>query len=148
MPVFWFAIPTADLIAGRLDGGAWWDGGGYPAGATPAQVLADAGPECSLHFDARIGRYVHVRSDGFGQTTIVVGLASRLEGPWPAPRSVFRPPEDDRPDAFVYAAKGHPELAGADLVVTYAANTLGSFATLVNDPTIYYPRFVKVSLGR
>ena len=52
--------------------------------------------------------WVHARSDGFGATTIVVSFAPRIEGPWSKPRFVFRPPESNRPDANVYAAKGHP----------------------------------------
>jgi hypothetical protein len=137
---------AADLAAGRLDAMAWWDGSSYVAGATPAVVLADAGPECSLHFDERLGKFVFVRSDGFGKTTVAVSFADHIEGPWPAPRAVFRPPEDDRENAFVYAAKAHPFLSGADLVATYATNTFAGLPTLRNDTTIYYPRFVKLTI--
>ncbi len=49
-----------------------------------------------------------------------------------------------RRDAITYAAKGHPELAGADLVVTYASNA-HDFATLVADMSLYYPRFVRLT---
>ena len=35
------AAINADLVAGKLDGGAWWDGRDYTVGATPALVLAD-----------------------------------------------------------------------------------------------------------
>jgi hypothetical protein len=57
----------------------------------------------------------------------------------------FHPPESDRPGAFVYAGKAHPELAGGDLAVTYAANSF-DFAQLVADPSLYYPRFAKIRL--
>ncbi len=142
---------SEDLAAGRIDAASWWAGSrGWVAapdlGREPERVLGDAGPESSLHYDARLGRWVHVRSEGFGATTIVVSFASRVEGPWSAPKVVFTPPESSRADAFVYAAKGHPELAGADLVVTYATNTLADFGTLIADTSLYYPRFVRVSL--
>ncbi|MEO6323168.1 MAG: hypothetical protein ABIT01_20770, partial [Thermoanaerobaculia bacterium] len=90
--------------------------------------------------------WLHVRSAGFGATTIVVAEADRPQGPWSPPLLVFRPPESDRAGAFVYAAKAHPELdAGGDaLAVTYVANAF-DFATLVNDVTLYYPRFVKIA---
>jgi len=108
-------------------------------------MLANAGPECSLHFEPSRGQWVHVRSDGFGASTIVESYAGRPEGPWSPPQVVFRPPESDRAHILVYAAKGHPELsAGDSLAVTYASNTLGDLATVVDDTSLYYPRFVKL----
>ncbi len=141
-----------DLAAGRLDAAEWWAGQrGWVAASRlegdPTPILDDAGPECSLHFDAALERWVHVRSDGFGATTIVVSFAPQIEGPWSKPALAFRPPESDRPDAFVYAAKGHPELRGADLVTTYATNTMAGFDALVRDTSIYYPRFVRLTLS-
>jgi hypothetical protein len=100
-------------------------------GPAPRPVIADAGPECSLTFDRRLNRWILVHSEGFGATTIVVAFARRIEGPWSKPRTVFRPPESNVPHANVYAAKGHPELQGADLAVTYA--------------TYPYPRFVRLT---
>jgi hypothetical protein len=128
-----------DLAAGRLDKAQRWTGRrGWEAASNlhraPTPIMQVAGPECSLTFDRRLDRWVHVRSDGFGATTIVVSFAPRIEGPWSKPRFVFRPPESNRPDANVYAAKGHPELTGADLAVTYATKT--------------YPRFVRLTFSR
>ena len=45
---------------------------------------------------------------------------------------------------MIYSAKAHPELDGADLVVTYATNS-ASFGEHLSDPEIYYPRFVHLS---
>jgi hypothetical protein len=129
-----------DLAAGRVDAIEWWSGDRW--GGEPARVLADAGPESSLHFDSALGRWVHVRSDGFGATTIVVSTAPAIEGPWSKPTVAFRPPESDGPKPFVYAAKGHPALGGPGLAVTYCTNTLDDFPRLVRDSSLYYPRFV------
>jgi hypothetical protein len=134
------------LLAGRLDEAEWWSNGAWVNGGEPSRVLANAGAESSLHFDPKRSRWFHVRSEGFGATTIVVDSAPALEGPWTSPKVVFTPPESGRADAFVYAAKGHPELTGADLVVTYASNTLGDFSKLINDTSLYFPRFVKLTL--
>ena len=145
--------PATDLARGRLDGARWWagDSAGWVVTRAlrgrPAVVIEDAGPECSLHRDPRTGRQVHVRTVGFGASEIGVSFADRPQGPWSGMISVFRPPESDRKDAFVYAGKGHPELAGADLVLTYAANTFAPFETLVADTTLYYPRFVCLRFG-
>ena len=45
---------------------------------------------------------------------------------------------------MIYAGKAHPQLEGADLVLTYATNSF-EFADHFSDPTIYYPRFVRLS---
>jgi hypothetical protein len=137
----------ADFAAGRLDASEWWTGAGWSAPAAldglPARVIADAGPESSVHHDAARDRWMHVRSVGFGATEIGVSYAPAMRGPWSAAERVFRPEESDAPDAFVYAAKAHPELEGADLVVTYASNTFADFSVLLGDESLYYPRFVR-----
>lgn len=133
---------ASDLAAGRIDDAEWWTGT-WSASGTPKEIMPNAGPESSLHFDGK--QWVHVRSDGFGATTIVVSFAAKLEGPWSKPRAIFRPPESAREKPFVYAAKAHPALAGADLVATYATNDF-DFGTVVRDTTLYYPRFVRIRL--
>ena len=48
------------------------------------------------------------------------------------------------PKIMIYAAKAHPHLAGADLVLTYATNSQ-DFSQLVARKDLYYPRFLRVS---
>lgn len=62
---------------------------------------------------------------------------------WPGHGAVVAP-ESAASGVLVYAGKGHPELQGAQLVTTYASNST-SFATLVTDTSLYYPRFVRVN---
>lgn len=138
-----------NLLAGNLELAEWWTDDDWNSQVVLAghlaTVLPDAGPESSLHWEPTRNQWMHVRSDGFGATTIVASYASALTGPWSAPTFLYRPPESDRADAFVYAGKAHPEQeAGGALAVTYAANTLADFATLLDDLTLYFPRFVKV----
>jgi len=64
------------------------------------------------------------------------------DGPWSKPQKIYRPPESDGPDPFVYVGKSHPELTGGDMIVTYTAN--GDNQTLATDMSIYYPRFVRL----
>ena len=139
---------VADAAAGRLSSPLWWCGAteGWQSNATHRQiVIRDAGTEFSVQRDPRGAGFVSVKSAGFGATTIVFRTAPRLEGPWGEPQLVYRPPESDHPKAFVYGGKSHPELSGADLVITYTAN--GSDERLADDMSIYYPRFVRVSLS-
>ncbi|MBI4879772.1 MAG: hypothetical protein HY812_08960 [Planctomycetes bacterium] len=137
----------------------WWvgEGRGRVPGAElgaggPAFVLDDAGSECSLHWDARAGCFVHVASHGFGATAIGLRTAPAPTGPWSAPGAVCRPPESDGPRPFVYAAKAHPELAGpdpGDLVVTYATYSFefGDLLTAGGEQSLYWPWFVLVRVG-
>jgi len=90
--------------------------------------------------------FLEVNSDGFGATDIVMRRAHTLEGPWSPPEKVYRPPESNAPKAFVYAAKSHAELKGADLVLTYATNSFDD--KVMNDMTLYFPRFVKIDLTK
>ena len=149
------------LVRYRLDGrsnkletnGEWWLGvaRGWvhvnrigPSG--PTFVIDDAGAESSIHWDARLRAYVHVASYGFGATTIGVRTAAKLTGPWSAARTVYRPPESDRPRPFVYAGKAHPELRGPGLLVTYVANSFDPNALLTpeGERDLYWPHFVVV----
>lgn len=134
----------SDLLAGNVDAQEWWTASGWSSSGDPVVVMKNAGPEMSLHFDAALKKWVHVRSDGFGATTIVASYADQPQGPWSDPKVVFRPPESDRPNILVYAAKAHPELsAGGQLAVTYATNTTAGIGELVKDTSIYFPRFVR-----
>jgi hypothetical protein len=112
--------------------------------ASPALLATQV--EFTVHHDPARSVYVHVQSEGFGGTDLAYRTAPALAGPWSGPTVFHRPAESDLEDAFVYAGKAHPELAGADLVATYVANSF-EFADLFADPSLYYPRFVRVTLG-
>jgi hypothetical protein len=59
---------------------------------------------------------------------------------------VYEPPEKSDSSIMIYAAKAHPELPGADIIITY--NTNGPIEKIVTDSTIYYPKVVKANWGR
>ena len=138
------ALWRQDLAAIELWCGGAWQPLARELPCTP--VFADAAPELSLHFDAARRCWMHVRSLGFGATTLALATAPQPTGPWSAPLPFYRPPESDRARPLVYAGKAHPELAGADLVATYAANSW-DFAELVTDDSLYWPRFVRVTFA-
>jgi hypothetical protein len=130
---------------GKLDDLEWWSGNDWQTGASSRRpLIRDGGTEASLQRDPRGDGFLEINSLGFGATDIGMRRAPHLEGPWTAPKKIYHPPESDAPDAFVYAGKSHPELIGADLVVTYVAN--GDDKRLATDMNIYFPRFVKVDL--
>ncbi len=149
--------PAHDLYLARLTAKAveqgrfraleWWSGRDWrPSESNSQPVIRGAATEASVQRDPRGAGFVEINSQGFGATDIVIRCAPRLEGPWTPPQKIYHPPESNAPDAFVYAGKSHPELRGADLVITYAAN--GSDEKLATDMSIYFPRFVKVQLAQ
>jgi hypothetical protein len=140
-----------DLTSGRLGRAEWWTASrGWvqekDLHQRPSRVVQRFGPEASLHFEQELDRWVLVWTEGFGAATLVASFAPRLEGPWSTPIEVYHPPEGDRPGMLIYAGKGHPELEGADLVVTYVLGA-DSSETLLADKTSYFPRFVKLTFS-
>jgi hypothetical protein len=133
---------TDEIERGQLDPLEWWSGGGWKVSESGRKpVMRAVGTEASVQRDPR-GGFLEVNSQGFGATDIVMRAAPRLEGPWSAPKTIYRPLESDAQGAFVYAGKSHPELQGGNIVITYVAN--GDNERLVTDMSIYFPRFVRV----
>jgi hypothetical protein len=133
------------LAKGKFGPLEWWSGGGWQTAASGRRPIQLAtGTETSVQRDPRGNGFIEINTRGFGATDIVMRRAENLEGTWGAPVIIYRPPESDAPDAFVYAGKSHAELKGADLVLTYAAN--GPDEKVAKDMSLYFPRFVKVDL--
>ena len=136
---------VSDAAAGRLNSPEWWCGAdqGWQHNS-PCRMISirDAGTEFSVQTDPRGAGFVEVRSSGFGASNITMRHAERLEGPWDREQTIYRPPESNAAEAFVYGAKSHPELSGAGMLVTYTANA--NDAKLATDMTIYFPRFVRI----
>jgi hypothetical protein len=133
------------LAKGRFDSLAWWTGREWSDDkAARRPIIHDAATESSVQPDPTGNGFIEVNSQGFGASEIVLRRAPKLTGPWSPAQMVYRPPESDEPDPFVYAAKSHVELRGADLILTYATN---GFTDAVNDNMArYFPRFVRVEL--
>ena len=142
--VFVARFQAADLASGDASHPEWWQGSGYAAAAEPAMLIPDGAPEFSVHHDPKRNQWVMVETHGYGASTIALRTAPRPEGPWSGPQEVLRPPESDTPGAFVYAAKAHPELEGADLVVTYVPSSFDPIPP-ADESRLDYPRFVRVT---
>ncbi|MCX6956619.1 MAG: DUF4185 domain-containing protein [Verrucomicrobia bacterium] len=129
----------------------WWDAGTSQwipqrtLTGPPAPLLTATQTEFSVHYAPRLRQYLQVQTRGFGGADLVFRSAPEITGPWSAPKKFHRPAESDLPGVLVYAGKAHPELTGADLVVTYATNT--DWERCLDDPRLYYPRFIKVTFA-
>ncbi|MBE0592088.1 MAG: DUF4185 domain-containing protein [Gemmatimonadales bacterium] len=151
-PIYAARWPAEDVRRGDLRHPEWW--GSELAGWVPDSSSAARWPlfengqsELSIHRDRTTGRFLAVQTQGFGPADVMLRAAPTLTGPWAAPRMLYRPPEYYRPDIMIYAGKAHPELTGADLVLTYATNSF-DFGRAVADSLIYYPRFVRLTQCR
>lgn len=145
--------PLASL-AGDLANPQWWTGTAWTAQTaltgSPAVVIPSGATECSIHLDRPTATWVYVWSRGFGKTTIALRTAPAITGPWSSPVDVLTPPESEVANAFVYAAKAHPQLRLDDgsFVVTFADNSF-TFSDVL-DPakasTLYWPHVAYMSL--
>jgi hypothetical protein len=126
----------------------WWTPSGWVEEASltvlPEPLFRPGSTELSVQPDPSGQGWIELQTVGFGAATLCARRAPDLVGPWSAPLPVYTPPESSGSGVLVYAGKGHPELQGADLVATYVANA-ASFAALVDDVRLYYPRFVRMS---
>ncbi len=148
-PIYFVRWPVADARRGDLRAPEWWAGpdvGWVPDSSSAPRwpAFEHAQTELTIHFDEIARRFLAVQTVGFGPADVAMRFAPGLTGPWTAPRMIFRPPEYYRPNVMIYAAKAHPQLNGADLVLTYATNTF-EFAEQLTDSLIYYPRFVRLA---
>lgn len=141
---------SADAVRrGALMEPEWWAGDrlGWVSEPSPAfrrPILQRGASELTIHRDSSTRRFLAVLTSGFGAADIVMMTAPAMTGPWSAPRLLYRPPEYHRPKAMIYSAKAHPQLAGADLVLTYSTNSF-DFAEHFADSSMYYPRFVRMT---
>ena len=150
-PVYVVRWPKGDVLDGNLADIEWWvqsSGTWVPQpelGGLLEPVFQNGQTEFTVHFEKRMDRYLCVQSVDFGASNIYCRTAKFFTGPWTDPVNIFEPPEKSKPNIMIYAAKAHPQLIGADVVLTYATNSF-EFSDLASDTTIYYPRFVRLDV--
>ncbi len=148
----WSLSSLRGLEHGSLSDPEWFCGaGGFrkeSQGATPAPLFADGQVELSVHYDARLQRFVEFQMNGLllndPKTALGVRWADQPEGPWTKLETFYRPPESALPnvaDLVAYAAKAHPEQRGVSVVLTYVVNDLKH---MTPSDLLYYPRAVRV----
>jgi hypothetical protein len=109
-------------------------------------VFEDGQVELTMHYHAPRNAWMSVQTQGFGVADLGFRTAKDMRGPWSDLELFYRPPEAEIPDAMIYAGKAHPQIEGAELVVTYASNNF-EFSKVVENSSIYYPRFVRMTFG-
>jgi hypothetical protein len=141
-----------DVVADDLSRPEWWagdDAGWVPQGnmqQAPEPLFRGGQTEFTVHREARLGRLLEIQTVGFPKGNLGFRQADGPTGPWTSLRLFYQPKAEGIPRFMVYAAKAHPHLTGADLVVTYATSSL-DFYRLVADERLYYPRVLRVDIG-
>lgn len=144
-------LVLARVPAGKLaDFAAWrfYSGGGWKAEPSDLTPLADhIGTEGSVSYVPGLKRYALVYTENGLGDRVVGRFAESPVGPWSGPVLLYRCPEmRQNKTVFSYAAKAHPHLSGEnELVITYCVNAF-ELGPVADDPTLYWPNFVRVKL--
>jgi serine/threonine protein kinase len=148
-PMYVVRWPIQEVLNGDLSGIQWWTGS-YTGWKRQAQIDEEPEPafregqsDLSVHFDNTNKEFVCIQTVGFGPAILAIRKARELTGPWTEPEEIYRPPEMSREKIMIYSGKAHPQLVGANLVLTYCTNTFDLFEQ-AQDTTIYYPHFVRL----
>jgi hypothetical protein len=141
------------MTKGDLSRPQWWNGdeSGWTAqqelANVPGALFSEEQTEFTVHYEPQLDQYLAIQSVGFGHADLGCRLSDSPTGTWAPIQRFYRPEENQLPNTLIYAAKAHPQLEGADLVLTYATNIVG-YGRLVARNDLYYPRFLKAHFKR
>jgi hypothetical protein len=145
--------PVAQMASGDPSRPQWWTGGeeGWVVQqdltGKPIALFSEGQNEFMVHYEPLFRRFVQIQSVGFGRANFGFRRAETPTGPWTPIERFYRHQEWDTPYILIYAAKAHPHLMKADLILTYATNT-ARLARLVRRNDLYYPRFLRVDFWK
>lgn len=117
--------------ASVLDRSAWrfFDGAKWVEDQSKATVLFEGAPSMTLFFNKHLDAWSVVYAMPLSND-VVLRTASKLTGPWTAPRKLFTA---NKPEGSAYDSNVHPELApedGKELFITYSrSNGVGWFGS-------------------
>jgi hypothetical protein len=110
----------------------------------PQPLFSGGQTEYSVHYEPILDRFLEIQTVGFGKADLGFRLADSPTGKWTPIEKFYRPEEYRISEVMIYAAKAHPHLTGADLVITYASNSF-NYNHIVASDNLYYPRFLRIS---
>ena len=142
--------PVAQVMDDDLSQPQWWAGEAQgwviqqDLLEAPQALFSEGHTEFTVHYEPALDQFLEIQTVGFGPADLGFRLAGAPTGTWTPVERFYRPEEYQVSNILIYAAKAHPHLTGADLVLTYATNIF-PFAQLVRRDDLYYPRFLRVS---
>jgi len=139
-------VPSEDFI--RFDQWRFWNGSTWVREMKKAVFIAeDVSNEMSVS-PLPDGRIVLTYQYYTMSTEVVIQIGESLVGPFGERKIIYQTPEVKKSKTyFTYNAKAYPHLASSDsLLISYNVNTFNFWADILNDPNLYRPRFIKVSV--
>jgi hypothetical protein len=140
--------PLVAAIPTLLAGGEWFTSGGWNSqGLAPLPLMRDGQAEFNVGPGASLAPFVLFQTQGFGAANVAYRTASEPTGAWSDALAFYVPPETTQDKVLIYAAKMHPMLVNpnADFAVSYSTNS-SNFQTLLDDQSLYFPRFLQVAV--
>jgi hypothetical protein len=137
-----------EAYRGNMANPEWWINGKWVERKTKNPVpepLFIGGTEYSVHYDTALKKYIQIQSFGFGEGKIGIRMADSLQGKWTEPYLFYTPDYPGVKKPFMYAAKAHPELKADGIYITYNVNSF-DFGELIENQTIYFPKFILVKI--
>lgn len=141
------------VVADKKSWRFYQDGLWVPNPNQASPLLEKIASEFTVDDDPRgEGLILTTMSQGLGREggafqDVVLRFAPRPQGPFSPEHRVFSCPEVEWDPSYVcYAGKAHDALSSSNQwVVSYVANSLGTL-NMWNDPRIYFPRLLRVTL--
>ena len=139
-----------DVYDGNLQQPEWWMNGKWGVRKVKNPIpepLFIGATEYSVHYDKALKKYIQVQSFGFGEGTLGLRMADSLQGKWSEPVVFYKPDYQGIKKPFMYSAKAHPELSADGIYITYNLNSF-DFGELIENQSIYFPKFILVKIGK
>ncbi|MBK5271910.1 MAG: DUF5005 domain-containing protein [Bacteroidia bacterium] len=138
----------SDAYEGNLANPEWWMNGKWAERKTKKPVpdpLFIGETEYSVHYDTALNKFIQIQSYGFGEGKIGIRMSDSLQGKWTEPYLFYAPEYPGVKKPFMYSVKAHPEIKADGIYITYNVNSF-DFAELINNQTIYFPKFLKIKI--
>jgi hypothetical protein len=137
-----------DVETGNLLNMYWWTGKGGrwlqddALTEKPLPLFSPGQMEFTVHYEPSLKSFLQIQTVSLADPRLGFRTALQITGPWSHLEPFFKPKQMGDADLLIYAGKAHHDLAGADVVCTYAVNSV-SMDRLFRDAGIYYPVFVR-----
>ena len=151
-PLYLTRLLVSDALKGYLSRLEWWNcrtkRWQKDTDESLLPIVEHGQTEFTVHYESQFERYLLTQFKSFPRSPIVMRSSQHLTGPWSLQQLAYTPPEVEKSkkNMMLYAAKAHPEQIAQGLAVTYCTNNT-ELKTVVNDESVYYPKFIRLQLS-
>ena len=144
--------PISSVLKGDLSRPQWWTQekrwvSQYDLRGIPPPLFSKGQMEFAVDYVPAIGKYLQIQTVSFHNPLLSFRWSENITGPWSPAHEFCRPVEAGQSGVLIYAGKLHSALAGADITMTYAVNSIDS-ERLMGDMNMYYPVFLRGSISK